>query len=402
MNETSNFLNIDEFKNSMRHMISNNQYLQENNKPPVAVEVVGDSGLGKTSSILQVGEELGLPVAKLNLAQIEELGDLVGFPIRQFQVCKDAETSDVFTEYKEDPCTWIDEHAVEEYRKLGYTFTGKNRMSYCPPEWIADRAEGGILLLDDWTRADQRFVQAVMELIDRQQYISWKLPKNWHIVLSANPDNGEYMVNSTDDAQKTRYISFNLKWDLDVWARWAETQQIDTRCINFLLKHPELVTTKTNPRSITTFFNSISSLKDFESNLPLIQIIGEGSVGTEFASFFTTFINNRLDKLMSPKEILFGKEDDILHRLQVSIGKDSKYRADIAAVLATRIANYSVFYAETNSVDKAMITRIQRIVTTDIFTNDLRYSIVRNIFNGNKQKFRDLMLEPKVAKYILG
>ena len=31
--------------------------------------------------------------------------------------------------------------------------TGKNRMSYCAPEWIADVKEGGILLLDDWNQS---------------------------------------------------------------------------------------------------------------------------------------------------------------------------------------------------------------------------------------------------------
>ena len=132
-----------------------------------------------------------------------------------------------------------------------------------------------------------------MELVDRQTYISWTLPKDWHIILTANPDNGDYMVNSVDAAQKTRYITANLKFDIDVWARWAEENEIDTRCINFLLMHPELVTQETNARSISTFFNSISSIKKFEDQLPLIQMIGEGSVGNEFASMFTTFIKRQ-------------------------------------------------------------------------------------------------------------
>ena len=106
---------------------------------------------------------------------------------------------------------WVDELAVQEYLKQGYKMTGKNRMSYCAPEWIADKKKGGILLLDDWNRADMRFIQAVMELVDRQQYISWTLPEDWHIILTANPDNGDYMVNSVDAAQKTRYITANLK-----------------------------------------------------------------------------------------------------------------------------------------------------------------------------------------------
>lgn len=388
-------LNIEQLKDFVYHIVSNNRFLQERGAPSVAVEVVGESGVGKTSSMLQACDELGLAFVKLNLAQIEELGDLVGFPIRQFEVCKKSDGDDKV-------CEWIDEHAVEEYMRLGYVFTGKNRTSYCPPEWISGKESGGVLLLDDWNRADSRFIQACMELIDRQQYISWKLPPDWHIILTANPDDGSYNVQSVDNAQKTRYVSVNLHFDIDCWARWAEKAGVDTRCINFLLMHPELVTVDTNPRSITTFFNAISSFKTFEDNLPMIQIIGEGSVGQEFASMFTLFINNRLDKLISPKSILLDSEEFVFGQLKARIGKDSSYRADIASILATRLANYAVFYAQDNTITKDIITRIQKIITTDIFTNDLRYNIVKNIFSGNKVKFRDLTLNPAVAKYILG
>ena len=78
-------LNVKEAKDFLKHIIDNNRYLQSQNKPPVAVEVVGDSGIGKTSTIVQLAKELDLNFVKLNLAQIEELGDLVGFPIRQFK-----------------------------------------------------------------------------------------------------------------------------------------------------------------------------------------------------------------------------------------------------------------------------------------------------------------------------
>ena len=78
---------------------------------------------------------------------------------------------------------------------------------------VKGRGEGGILILDDYTRSEPRFMQATMELIDRQEYISWKLPKNWHIVLTTNPDNGDYNVTSLDIAQKTRFISVEVKFD---------------------------------------------------------------------------------------------------------------------------------------------------------------------------------------------
>jgi MoxR-like ATPase len=476
-------LNIEEVKDFLKHIVDNNRYLQSNGKKPVAVEIIGESGIGKTSSVLQLTSELNFNCVKLNLAQIEELGDLVGFPVRQFQLCKQTglasavpatvpqtrkvtKTVDkVITEIetvevdepeikktkkqvlengklvikeleetvynkvtKEIPvektiqetievdevvdtlvsvennsgyeCLWIDENAVQEYIKRGYEFTGEKRMSYCPPEWIADKQGGGVLILDDWNRADIRFIQAVMELVDRQEYISWKLPKDWHIILTANPDNGSYLVQSIDTAQRTRFVSVNLKFDAEVWARWAENEGIDGRCINFLLMHPELVNERVNPRSITTFFNCISSLEDFAKNLPLVQMIGEGSVGPEFSTIFTTFINNKLDKLVNPKDILLNdNESYIIGEIRNSIGRGVDYRADIASIIATRIINYTLVYAKDNTINQKITDRLIKINTdSDLFTNDLQYVMVKQILNGNKQKFQKLMANPEIMK----
>ncbi len=413
-------LNVTELKGFVNHIISNNRYLQDNGKGPVSVEVVGESGIGKTSTIVELAKENDLAFVKLNLAQIEELGDLVGFPVRQFQMYKEkkiavknndiamvtaaqraagASLANLNQTVTKKVGQWVDELAVQEYLKQGYKITGKNRMSYCAPEWIADAKEGGILLLDDWNRADTRFIQAVMELIDRQSYISWTLPKNWHIILTANPDNGDYMVNSVDSAQKTRYVTANLKFDVNVWAQWAEGAGIDSRCINFLLLHPELVTQETNARSITTFFNSISSFESFEDNLSMIQMIGEGSVGDAFASMFTTFINNKLDKLVTPKDLLtHDGEQYIFNELRSCIGKDDTYRADIASTLATRLGNYAVVYSQDNTINQKVTDRLKALCTKDYFTNDLKYLIVRTIFNGNKKKFNKLMMIPEIVQ----
>jgi hypothetical protein len=408
-------LNIGEAKEFLTHIIVNNRYLQENGKLPVATEVIGDSGIGKTSTIIQLANELNLNFVKLNLAQIEELGDLVGFPVRQFQMFKEIKTeinsnsinyttaqkisavNNVNNIDTKKVGVWVDELAVTEYLKNGYKVTGKNRMSYCAPEWIADKKEGGILLLDDFNRADLRFIQATMELIDRQTYISWSLPKNWHIILTSNPDNGEYTVNSLDSAQKTRYITANLKFDVNIWARWAEKEEIDTRCINFLLLHPELVTTETNARSITTFFNSISSFESFENNLTMIQLIGEGSVGENFAAMFTLFINNKLDKLITPKELLLN-DDTVFEKLKNCINVNNQYRADIASIIATRLANFTCIYSENNTIDQKINERLINLCTKNYFTNDLKYLIVRTIYNTNKQKFAKLMMNSEIIK----
>ena len=384
-------LNAKELKQFLNHIIENNRFLQEQNKTPVAIEVIGESGIGKTSAIVQLAKELDFNFVKLNLSQIEEIGDLVGFPIRQFEIQRNEESEKI----------WVDENVLDEKFKQGYYTTGLNRMGYCPPEWISGKEKGGILLLDDWNRADMRFIQAVMELIDRQQYISWSLPKDWHIILTANPDNGDYLVSSIDNAQKTRFITVQLKFDTECWAKWAEESQIDGRCINFLLLHPELVTKDVNSRSVSMFFNSISSIKSFDDSLPLIQMVGEGSVGPEFSSMFTMFINNKLDKMISPQHVIEQDEKYVLNTLKSIVGKDDNYRADLASTLSTRIVNYLDLFAKENPVEKTVVDRISKIVNEKIFANDICYNMVRSIYNNNPSKFKTMMMNKDLVQYIM-
>ena len=336
---------------------------------------------------MQLGKELNMEVVKLNLSQLEELGDLVGFPVKEFQIAN-----------AEGKTTWINESQINAATSKGYKVVDK-RMSHAAPEWIQGKGEGGFLILDDYTRADARFMQATMEILDRQEYVSWKLPKNWHVILTTNPDNGDYNVTSLDVAQKTRFISVELKYDSDVWAKWAEKARIDGRCINFMLMNPELVTQRVNPRSITTFFNAISSIDKFEAELPLIQMIGEGSVGQDFSSMFTMFINNKLDKIISPADILTKDEQYVMNTLTHAVGKDDEFRADISSVIATRVINYSVALADKGAIGKPIIDRIAKLTTDcDAFTDDLRYYMVKEIVNGNKVKFSQLMMNQNVVK----
>ena len=380
-------LNIEELKNFLKYMIDNNQHIQNDGKVPVAINIEGDAGLGKTSAIMQLGSELNLQVVKLNLSQLEELGDLVGFPVKEFQV-----------KNSEGKTLWITESEISTASAKGYKVVGK-RMAHAAPEWIQGKSDGGLLVLDDYTRADHRFMQATMEILDRQEYVSWKLPKNWHVILTTNPDNGDYNVTSLDVAQKTRFISVEMKYDVNVWAKWAEKASIDGRCINFMLMHPELVTQRVNPRSITTFFNGISSIPKFEDELPLVQMIGEGSVGTDFSSMFTMFINNKLDKMISPEDLLTKDEAYVKGALLASVGEGDDFRADLSSVIATRVINYALTVAEKGSVPKAMLDRLAKVTTEfDGFTNDLRYYMVKEIVNGNKVKFSPLMADTAVVK----
>ncbi len=45
-------INVNELKDFLGHIINNNKFLQEQGKSPVSIEVIGESGIGKTSAII--------------------------------------------------------------------------------------------------------------------------------------------------------------------------------------------------------------------------------------------------------------------------------------------------------------------------------------------------------------
>lgn len=396
-NETLTF-NSSELENFLNEIIRKNKKIQESNKNPIAVEIQGDAGLGKTTIVKSIAEKNKLNFIKLNLAQLEEIGDLVGLPIKEIELCKN------------DECVWVNETICQEYISLNYKPTGRSRMGYAPPEWITGKENGGILLLDDWTRADQRYIQAVMELISKQEYISWKLPKGWTIMLTSNPIDGEYMVNEIDNAHRTRFVSVTLKWDEKCWAKWAEFEGIDERCINFVLSNPDIYNEKNknsicNPRTLEMFFNLISDIEDFSTleSLEKISMYGSATIGEAAGNLFTLFINNRLDKLPSIHDVMTDKDEDKVKKLLKDVIKiDDTYRADVASVLANRIINYSLSYASNNLIKKDYIDRLCSLtVGGDIFTEDISYNIIKQVYIGNKVKFKEIFTRPELNKIII-
>lgn len=135
-------LTLSEIKPILKYIIENNQKIQANGKMPVAVELIGDAGLGKSAIIEQIASELDATYIKLNLAQIVEEGEISGFPIREHYVCRN------------DDCKWITSELIEVYAKAGYDITSETRMSYAVPRWVKDinPAKMTIVNLDDYSR----------------------------------------------------------------------------------------------------------------------------------------------------------------------------------------------------------------------------------------------------------
>lgn len=195
--ENMNEMTISEFTEVFNYLLDNNRELQEKGLTPIAIGIEGEAGIGKTAVVKEVAKNRGMTFCKLCLSQLEEVGDLCGFPMKE--VLLRWQTKDGQTKTK-----WWPESMLDKV-PAGVKVTSTTRMGYAAPAWLPkeENPNGCILLLDDYTRGNQLFMQATMELINEGKYISWSLPKNTSIILTTNPDDGCFSVQSLDNAQKT-------------------------------------------------------------------------------------------------------------------------------------------------------------------------------------------------------
>jgi len=389
-------LTAQEIKEQFGYIIDNNQRLVAEGKHSISIALEGESGVGKTSVLEQLAQEKNMDFLKLNLSQIS-IEDFIGFPISEFKMCNPND---------EDDCLWVSERAIPTYLQLGYNYAGDTRMGYAVPKWINGRTKPMILLLDDFNRGSLGMLQATMEIVDKQEYISWNLPKGSTVILSNNPDDGEYLVSTQDAAHKTRYLNFHMKFDVDTWAEWAEANKIDGRCINFILKNTEVVVgtkdhddkgnklKKANIRLWTKFFDTISGITDFHNKLGQVMLIGGSSIPQEHMLLFSQFVQNKLDKLLSPIEMLDGDEKKVIKELKSIVGDGNKRRNDLASILSKRLMNYAA--ANEKDLSPAQIERFAILLESEIFTKDIVHLVCRKVVSI--QKLKKIIHRPKLIE----
>ena len=405
-----NEMTISEFTGVLNYLLDNNKELQEKGLTPIAIGIEGEAGIGKTSLIQQVAEQRGMTLCKLNLSQLEEVGDICGFP--QKEVLLQWKSKDGTMKTK-----WWPEN-LKDSIPIGVTVTNKTRMGYASPAWLPkeENPNGCILCLDDYTRSNQLFMQATMELINEGKYISWSLPKNTSIVLTSNPDNGEFSITSLDSAQKTRFINFNLKLNVEDWASWAEFHSVDSRAINFCLLYGEEIFKKhnnvqtINPRAYTTFCKAISGIKnwDDENSLGLILNISKGCFLNDkdnvVGNLFTTFIAQKLDKLVQPKDMLEQKWETVEPKIYDCVWDNGRFKPEIASILAIRLLNYIMLYFSQKGVKESVVQdRLLEFIDNDrkLFSDDLLFHIIKTVIGKYPAKTTKLMLNSKIRNKVI-
>lgn len=353
---------VSEVQRFVEHILQTNDRAESLGRRRTPACVWGRHGIGKTELVQAIAKQKGLKWAYIAPAQFEEMGDLVGMP------------------------------RIENGQTI-----------FSPPDWVPLEEGPGILLIDDVNRADDRILRGIMQLLQNSELVSWKLPPKWNIILTANPDGGDYSVTPMDDAMLTRMMHITLEFDVKEWARWAEQNGVDERGINFVLTYPEMVTgERTTPRTLVQFFESISTISDLNKDLGLVQVLADSCLDSNTVSSFMSFVNNNLSKLITPEEIVNAKnfKTQVLEPLKGVVQKGT-LRVDILSTLCTRLVNYLTV----NQIrpDKDQLNNIKDFIKIDFIPNDIRLSMAQDLVNPSNPNthLKMIMADREIGELLL-
>lgn len=215
---------------------------------------------------------------------------------------------------------------------------------------------------------------------------------------------------------KKRFINFNLKLDVRDWATWAEFNNVDSRAINFCLLYGDEIFKKhngvqtINPRAYTTFCKAISGINDWEDekSLTLILNISKGCFLNDsdnvVGTLFTTFISQRLDKLIQPKDMLLQKWDTVEPKIFDCVHDGDKFKPEIASILAIRLLNYILYYFSQKGVKESVVQdRLLEFVNNDrkLFSDDLLFHIIKTVISKYPARTNKLLLNADIRNKVI-
>lgn len=345
----------------LEQVLADNERLEAAGLPKMPLCIWGRHGIGKTQIVRDFARQRGYRFAYLAPAQVEEMGDLLGMP----------------------------------------AITPEGTTAFRPPNWAPAQPGPGILLIDDVNRADDRILRGILQLLQDHALISWALPPQWHIVLTANPDDGNYSVTPLDDAMISRMLHISLQFDLREWARWALASGVDERGVNFVLAYPDAVTgRRSTARTLTRFFQSILSMPDLVAGVGMVRLLAEASLDTETVQAFLNFVQTGAGRLPSPEAILnagdFARE---IEQPLLETVKGPPLRSDILSALCTRMA----LHLKTPGVawNGNAGRNLKAFLLSEWLPKELRFALARDLAGSPSAQVQAVLSDPEVAIVLL-
>jgi len=250
-----------------------------NAKYPVLTR--GRHGIGKSTVVYQLAEQLGLEVVERRASQMTE-GDLLGLPK-----------------------------------------VNKGVTQWLAPEWLhAACNKPVILFLDEVDRATMEVRQGIFELCDSRKIAGYTLHPDTLIFAAVNggEHGAQYQVGEMDPAELDRYTVFDLEPSIEDWLSWAKGK-VQTEIWDFInqnhqhLEHKEdFEPNKVYPsrRSWERLSKTLDGVGEIEYGTTLYHLT-TSFVGFEAAVAFNDFMKNyerqvTVDNIINEGKIELTKE----------------------------------------------------------------------------------------------
>lgn len=246
----------------------------------------------------------------------------------------------------EAPKTWLPCFKIssnqEEMEILNDIANGHVQREYVKNRFkVTETTEGGILLMDEFFRANTEIFKILMQLLLTRTYNDeFLLGDKWAIIACSNRPNDDAEVekkfSSTGAVVGTRFLGgqYNFIPDFDEWKKWAITKgKFDDATLEFLIQSKDSKTGEyTNwhtikplqyeqgkvgwptPRTWSALMNELNLYKDNHNYSSVSKIPGEvieqkasAIIGASMAKSYVIYLKNRVG-LLDVKELLNNPE----------------------------------------------------------------------------------------------
>ena len=302
-------MNIYNAKRLLKHL-----YRMALDREYVPLMFWGATGVGKTSAIDQVGEEIktefdfpDFETINLRLSQKEQ-GDLVGLPYEiELVPCPycienghDKFTHKVLHEKRKLMQHIENVHGKEFNNKIPtyadvidiirskYAHLIETKTGNLTPDQLPTKGHG-ILHLDELNRARQDVRDAAFELVLERRLGNYVLPDNWIVVSSCNPPSEEYSVHTLDEATRARFCHILFCPELDEWIQYAKENNIKSEVVQFVREYPQalgnILLDFPDDQGPVACPRTMFMMGKLLRNLPeeLVWEVASGCIGAEYA-----------------------------------------------------------------------------------------------------------------------
>ena len=181
------------------------------------------------------------------------------------------------------------------------------------------------MVLEELTSAPPLVQAALYQLTLDRCLGDYELPDGWYVVAAGNRMEDRAVVFRMSTALANRFSHVELEVDVDLWAKWAISHDIDPFVVGFIKWRPDLLfqfhpesSEKSFPTPRTWEF--VSQIKSSGLRPTTRQLLIDGTVGHGAATEFDTFLTLQtklpdLDPILAGTSSFWPKELDLRYAI---------------------------------------------------------------------------------------